>query len=199
MSLMDTIKGAREEAAESVSLITRKKDEAEGAAANEAQPRKQAYSRASAAGAKPTREVAGTVRNAAEAEPTKEEKKAKREAKRTEDDERFDAQQVVLKQQPGYKRLTRIWWVLLGVGFAFSLGSFLIVHYLQSNASSPMANTLAAASMVMMVAAYLFIIGAFILDFVKIRPMRNAARDTVSGASRKRLRRIIDEDANSKK
>jgi hypothetical protein len=199
MSLMDTIKGAREEAAESVSLITRKKDEAEGAAASEAQSRKQAYSRASAAGAKPTREVAGTVRNAAEAEPTKEEKKAKREAKRTEDDERFDAQQVVLKQQPGYKRLTRIWWVLLGVGFAFSLGSFLIVHYLQSNASSPMANTLAAASMVMMVAAYLFIIGAFILDFVKIRPMRNAARDTVSGASRKRLRRIIDEDANSKK
>ena len=199
MSLMDTIKGAREEAAESVSLITRKKDEAEGAAASGAQSRKQAYSRASAAGAKPTREVAGTVRNAAEAEPTKEEKKAKREAKRTEDDERFDAQQVVLKQQPGYKRLTRIWWVLLGVGFAFSLGSFLIVHYLQSNASSPMTNTLAAASMVMMVAAYLFIIGAFILDFVKIRPMRNAARDTVSGASRKRLRRIIDEDANSKK
>ena len=198
MSLMDTIKGAREEAAESGALITRKKD-AEGSSDAEAQPRKKAYARKTAAGAKPAREVAGTVRSAAEHEPTKEEKKANREAKRSEDDARYDAQQVVLKQQPGYKKLTRIWWVMLGVGFALSLGSFLIVHYLQSHADTEIANTLAAASMGMMVAAYVFIIGAFLLDIIKIRPLRNAARDTVAGASRRKLNRIIEEDAKSKK
>ena len=198
MSLMDTIKGAREEAAESGALITRKKD-AEDSAGNEAQPRKKAYARKTAAGAKPTREVAGTVRSAVDAEPTKEEKKASRAAKRDEQDARYDAQQVVLKQQPGYKKLTRIWWTMLGVGFALSLGSFLIVRYLQGHADAEIATTLAAASMGMMVAAYVFIIGAFILDIVKIRPMRNAARDTVAGASRRKLNRIIEEDAKSKK
>ena len=51
----------------------------------------------------------------------------------------------------------------------------------------------------MMVAAYVFIIGAFLLDIIKIRPLRNAARDSVAGASRRKLHRIIEEDANSKK
>ena len=198
MSLMDTIKGAREEAAESGSLITRKKDAAEEAADAEA-PRKQAYARKSAAGAKPTRELAGTVHAASDKELSKEEKKAARKAKQTEDDERFDAQQVVLKQQPNYKKYTRIWWICLGVGFALSLGSFLIVHFLQQGVDEAMANNMAIASMVMMVLAYVLIIGAFIFDLVKIRPMRNKASETVAGVGRRKLRRIIEEGEGSSK
>ncbi len=58
------------------------------------------------------------------------------------------------------------------------------------------------AQIALLVAAYAAIIVAFIFDFIKIRPIRNACRATASGMSDAKLDEVIArsmKDAKSKK
>ena len=83
---------------------------------------------------------------------------------------------------------------LLGGGMACSIVSFMIMRYMQSGQSS--SESMATVSVVFMVLAYALIIGAFIYDLVKVRPMRNEANDKLGGMSKKRLNQLIaDEEA----
>jgi len=201
MSLLDTIKGAREEAKEAGTLLSSNKDGADAKAASSeaAEPASTGFSRKSAARAKPTREAAGSVRVAgkkSESEMTKEERKAARAEKRREEDVIFDATQVALNQQEGYTKARRLWWGLMIAGIVCTVVSWGIMQYMQNSGNE--SSALMTLSIVLMVAAYLLIIFAFIYDFRKIRPMRRRAEELTSGMSQRRLRRMLEEDAASK-
>ena len=186
MSLLDTIKGAREEAQEAGTLLSSKKDEGTTAAAEGDAPSTSAgFSRRSTARAKPTREAAGSVRTSAksQAEMSKEEKKAAREAKRTEEDLLYEAKKAYLNKSDAYRFTQRVWF------------SFLIMRNMQSNGGT---ESMATASVVLMVLAYVLIIGAFIYDLIKVRPLRNEANEKLAGMSKKRLNQLIAEEEERK-
>ncbi|MBP3893651.1 MAG: hypothetical protein J6D34_06365 [Atopobiaceae bacterium] len=204
MSLLDTIKGAREEAKEAGTLPSAMREAAAAKAKQSeedvaSETTSTGFSRKSAARAKPTREAAGTVR-AVGAKPTsemsKEERKAARAEKRREEDVVYDTAQVILKQQPGYDKARKLWWGLMIAGILSTLASWGVMHYMQSTGTA--SEALAVLSVVLMVAAYVLIIVAFIYDFRKIRPMRNKANETTKGMSRRRMMKVLEEDAASK-
>ena len=126
MSLRDTIEGARSE----VSMPAAAKTEAEAAPA-----KKSGGARKSSANAKPAREKAASVRTISKdskkaaalrsqlpgAKKTKEQKeaeRAERRKRREEEDYRNQAFTLLLNQNPDYKKSDRLWWILLGIGFA---------------------------------------------------------------------------------
>ena len=197
MSLLDTIKAAREEAEEAGSLLTQTKKSDAGAkddAANE-EAVQTGFSKRSAARAKPAREAAGSVRttNAKDSSSmSKEERKAARDARRSEQDVAYDATQIVLDQQPGYKTARRISWGTMIVGMVFAIASFLIMQYMQRGGAA--SESLAALSIGLMVLAYVSIIGSFVYDYIKVRPMRRKAEETTSGMTQKRMKRMIAEN-----
>lgn len=201
MSLLDTIKAAREEAEEAGTLLTqsKKSDTSTKGETTEGEPAQTGFSKRSAARAKPTREAAGSVRTTSSKDTSsmsKEERKAARDARRSEQDVAYDATQIVLDQQPGYKKARRISWGTMIAGMVCAIGSFLVVQYMQrsGNGSGP----LAALSIALMVLAYVTIIASFIYDYVKVRPMRKKAEEATAGMSQKRMKRMIAEDKRRK-
>ena len=197
MSLLDTIKAAREEAEEAGSLLTQTKKSDAGVkdtTTNE-EAAQTGFSKRSAARAKPAREAAGSVRttNAKDSSSmSKEERKAARDARRSEQDVAYDATQIVLDQQPGYKTARRISWGTMIVGMVFAIASFLIMQYMQRGGAA--SESLAALSIGLMVLAYVSIIGSFVYDYIKVRPMRKKAEETTSGMTQKRMKRMIAEN-----
>jgi hypothetical protein len=197
MSLLDTIKAAREEAEEAGSLLTQTKKSDAGVkdtTTNE-EAAQTGFSKRSAARAKPAREAAGSVRttNAKDGSSmSKEERKAARDARRSEQDVAYDATQIVLDQQPGYKTARRISWGTMIVGMVFAIASFLIMQYMQRGGTA--SESLAALSIGLMVLAYVSIIGSFVYDYIKVRPMRKKAEETTSGMTQKRMKRMIAEN-----
>ena len=198
MSLLDTIKGAKEEAQEAGGLIaTGKKDASEksNAAEADASQSSSGFSRKSAARAKPRREAAGSVRVESSSKPesqmTKEEKKAARDKRRSEEDLIFDAKRAVLNQMPEYQRSQKIWWGLLIAGIVCTVVAWGVLQQINAN---NIGQGYGAATAITMVVAYVLVIGAFIFDIWKVRPMRKAADEQVSGMSKRRMQRVIEED-----
>ena len=198
MSLLDTIKGAKEEAQEAGGLIaTGKKDDSEKSNAAEAYASQSSsgFSRKSAARAKPRREAAASVRVESSSKPesqmTKEEKKAARDKRRSEEDLIFDAKRAVLNQMPEYQRSQKIWWGLLIAGIVCTVIAWGVLQQINAN---NIGQGYGAATAITMVVAYVLVIGAFIFDIWKVRPMRKAADEQVSGMSKRRMQRVIEED-----
>ena len=195
MSLIDTIKGAREEAEQAGSLIgNRKADEAAG---EKTTATSQSYARKTAANAKPVREKAGSIKTASsDGKMTKEEKKAAREKRRSDEDLAYDAKRAALDMMPGYQRTQRIWWGLLISGMVCTVIAWGALRGVSAeNAGN---SGIAIATSVMMVLAYVLVIGAFIYDIVKVRPMRNEADKKVSSMTKKRMQKVIDENEERK-
>lgn len=201
MSLIDTIRAAREEAQQNMAGLNgeARTEQEKTAPASEGAG---GFSRRSAARAKPRRERAGSVSVAsssaktAEKDMTKEERKARRAEQRRREDLAYDASQTVLKQQPGYERGRRIWWATMGGGLGCTFLSWGIMHYVQE--SGVQSEVLTSLSVVLMVVAYALIIGGFIYDFRKVRPMRQRADELVSGMTQKKMRKLVDEEAAKK-
>ena len=197
MSLLDTIKGAREEAQDAVSQRTIAKKDEENEAEEEAAQQKQAtqgFSKRSTARAKPTRKAAGTVRTTAKpkSEMTKEERKAERVKRRDEEDLAYDVKKTLLESDEAYRKTQRVWWVLLICGIALTLMSWGIMRYMQQN--NVQNTNLAGVSIGCMVFAYALVIGAFIYDMVKVRPMRQRADEKIMGMTKRRMQRVLDEE-----
>jgi hypothetical protein len=198
MSLLDTIKGAKEEAQEAGGLIaTGKKDASEksNAAEADASQSSSGFSRKSAARAKPRREAAGSVRVESSSKPesqmTKEEKKAARDKRRSEEDLIFDAKRAVLNQMPEYQRSQKIWWGLLIAGIVCTVVAWGVLQQINAN---NIGQGYGAVTAITMVVAYVLVIGAFIFDIWKVRPMRKAADEQVAGMSKRRMQRVIEEE-----
>ena len=202
MSLLDTIKAARQEAEEAGTLpgAGKGKDTAESEASTEAEVTTTSsatgFSRRSAARAKPTREAASTVHTKASAKDTskmtKEEKKAAQEERRRDEDLMIDAKRILLDQREDYRRSQRIWWGMLIGGVVLSVLSFVLMQSLQKTEAP--SQTVAMISAGSMVVAYILIIGAFIFDMWKIRPMRNEADERITSMSKKRMRQMVEAD-----
>ena len=214
MSLRSTIDAAREEAKEVAADRSVSKEKPEEKKAGD----KPAYDpmnlgKRTAANAKPVSEAGASVRTGSGkskaniATMSKEQKKAEKQRRREEEDIRTRAYDIALRSNPDYKRTERVWWVLLGIGFAMTILSLVMAYAFPAKASSTdsMQGILAIASLVL---AYVFIIGGFVYDLVKRRPYRKAAERKIQGMTDKKLaelfeadrqRRIADEEARAAK
>ena len=142
-------------------------------------------SRKSAASAKPARAAASSVRvvpasakaRRREAERgesleglSKEEKKARKQELRIKEDRMYSAANILMKNDAEYRSKRRIFWVLMAIGV---VAIFLVWFLLMGVLSSLPENVIGVLQIAGLVLAYGFVIGAFIFDMVKIRPIRN--------------------------
>ena len=192
MSLRDTIKGAAEEAQETVASVASKKSQKEsekgGGQTVKYAPRK------SAASAKPSREAAASVRissasgskSAKGGTPTtKEQKRAARQRERAHDDFRNRGFEILLRNDPEYHRVERIWWVILGVGFAATIVTFVLTTAFPE--ARNLGSGVGLVSAIALIIAYVFIFGSVIFSFVKLRPIRKRVERQVVGMTDKKL------------
>ncbi len=206
MSLMDTIKAARSEAEEAGTLPVGNKKAAGTTKATESSQSSasgnEGFSRRSTARAKPRRERAGSVHTEGASKPksemTKEEKKAKKEEDRQTQDLVLDTKSVILKQMPEYQRSQRIWWAMLIGGIVLTITSYLLSRVV-ANGGNDVTSSMAMVSVFCMVGAYVLVIGAFIYDLVKVRPLRNAANEKLTTMSKKRMQRFLKEEKEGAK
>ena len=160
--------------------------------------------RKSASSAKPARAAAGSVRvvpttakaKRAAAERgedlsnlSKEEKKARKAELRREEDRIYTASSQLMKEDPDYPRLRRIWWVLLAIGIAALIGTWVMLAVMGQEGMATSAGQ--TAQFALIIAAYAAIIIAFIFDFMKIRPIRNACREKAAGMTAAKLDEVI--------
>ncbi|MFZ2756612.1 MAG: hypothetical protein WAY93_07095, partial [Atopobiaceae bacterium] len=158
--------------------------------------------------AKPVREAAGTVRpvsaksSKSGSRPSssegmsKEEKRAAKEVERQEEDQISSATDVVLKANEEYRKRRRLWWVLIAAGLVMTLISALMMYVFSSDTTI---GTLGSQiSIVTLVLAYVGIIGAFVWELVRVRPLRNEAEKQVRGLTARKRQKIIDEDFREK-
>lgn len=160
--------------------------------------------RKSASSAKPARAAAGSVRvvpttakaKRAAAERgedlsnlSKEEKKARKAELRREEDRIYTASSQLMKEDPDYPRLRRIWWVLLAIGIAALIGTWVMLAVMGQEGMATSAGQ--TAQFALIIAAYAAIIIAFIFDFMKIRPIRNACREKAAGMTTAKLDEVI--------
>lgn len=205
MSLRDTINGAREEAAKANAPLAKdaSKDEADDS-------ERTGFSKRSVSRAKPAREAAAGVRvvsagssagkssasttGKTPVEMTKDEKKRARQERRTEQDRRTSASQIILHDTPGYKKSQKVWWGLLGAGFACTIVSWLIPNvYPKAVASSAALNVVL---LILLILAYGLIIAAFVYDWRVVRPMRKKAEATTNRMTNKKVTQVLRGEAN---
>ena len=207
MSLIDTIKGAREEAEASGLTFDRKKERDEEGDDIQAAPSSRGMARRSAARARPKREAAAGVRvvntgggksKARSSKPvsemTKEERKAERKVERELEDRRYTLTQAFINESEEYKRARKNWWKFLGTGIALVVVAFTLYGFV--NQAGENANpTIAIMSGVTIALSYVAIIGALVYDWVKIRPLRKKEEQRVASMSDKKVKNILDQKA----
>lgn len=138
---------------------------------------RQGKTRKSAASAKPTSKAASSVHEPAA--KSKKEKKAEQEARERKVRERrgvtgTNITEAELRQLPEYKTLRRWWWVCLIA--AIALTAFTWIYGAVSGSER--------VSLIPLIAAWVFIIIAFYIDFWKIRKLRNQLRYAGSDKSK---------------
>lgn len=164
---------------------------------------KPGYMRKSAASAKPARSAAGSVRvvpastkekrkQAERGESlaglSKEEKRARKQAERLQEDRLYAASNALMRQDEDYNRRRKFFWVLLALGMV----AIVIVWLMLGTTRGQEMQTIQIVGIVI---AYACILGAFIYDLVRIRPIRNAYRSKAEGLTDKRLNNLIEKDA----
>lgn len=132
--------------------------------------------RKSAAAMKPKAKAAASVRMQPK-EKTKQQKKAEQKAARAKQAERD--RQYSNPPTPEYKRLRKLWWVLLIVALAATFISFSLRDVIPE-----------VASYTIIAMAYACIIAALYLDWGKMRKMRNEYRAEMEGRKSKERRAI---------
>ena len=170
------------------------------AAADEKAEKKSGVARKSAASAKPAREAAQSVRvvpvkggKSAPAKPkTKEERKAARRAEREEEDRVATISNILMRKDQEYLKRRRVWWAGLVAGIVCTFASFGFMNAPGSSGRVELGTPAGNASVVALVLAYAFIIGSFIYDFVKIRPLRNSCMQKASGMSERKRQAVVD-------
>lgn len=156
--------------------------------------------RRSASSAKPARAAASSVRvvpasskdrraAAAKGEDlsnlSKEERKARKAELRKHDDLVYSVSDSILNANEEYKKRRKIWWALLIVAVIVVM---ILWVWMGTGISAALdTNTRSVLYIVILVAAYAVIIGAFVYDWLKIRPLRNEARSLAEGMSDKQL------------
>ena len=196
MSLMDTIKGARQEVDENGALdngiVGRIKRDGDSPQAN-ASSSSQKYTRRSASKAKPSRRQAEGVRvvssngkSKSKANKSKEEIKAERKHDREVDDLRYNVTQKILGEREEYQKGRKMWWKFLIVGVVLMVISIALYMYV-TNLGPGAPEWLGILGLFTMGAAYVVVIAGIIYDWRVIRPMRKDVDKYVQSMSEKRL------------
>lgn len=159
--------------------------------------------RKGASSAKPARAAAGSVRvvpasakarrKAAERGEnleglSKEEKRARKREERAREDRLYDASSVLLKADEDYNKYRKIFWAILGVGMAAIVVTWYVLLGGQQDHVGQSGNPL---EIVGIVVSYAAIIGAFVFDMVKIRPIRNYCRSKAEGMSERKIAEVL--------
>jgi hypothetical protein len=161
-------------------------------------PRSPGATRPSAGSAKPVSKAAASVR--VESKPkkatsararamqestmSKEERKAAKAKEREEENLVYTATTILTNGDAKYKKLKRVWWAMLIAAVVCTALSWV---------------TLSTGfggqwlSVVILVLAYVGIIGALIMDFTVVRKRRNVFRDRVNAMTKKQVERIVED------
>lgn len=200
MSLKDTIQGAREEAAGNRVSVPATEADNNGDEKPDA-----GFVRKSPSRAKPRREAAAGVRvvsgngkDKSTAGMSKEEKKAEKKRQREKEDRRYAVSQMLLEQDADYQQYHKVWWRILIVGFVMMVLS-MILYALVSSQGEYTSLPLAICALVTLVLAYTSVIIAFIYDWRKVRPIRQACDARASSMSEKRINKLLRERDNEGK
>ena len=210
MSLMDTIKGARQEVNESGVLengvaVKRKNRDQNDKQDATASGNAQGFTRRSASKARPSRQQAAGVRvvsssgkQKAKGNQTKEELKAERKHDREISDLRYNVSQKMLEQRDDYSKARKLWWKFLIGGVVLMVAS-VGIYMAVSNMGTSSPEWLALLGMVTMVGAYVVVIAGLVYDWRVIRPMRKETDAYVQSMSEKRLVTTINKDEDKGK
>ena len=123
---------------------------------------------------------------------SKEERRARKQELRMREDRIFTASDTLLKQDYDYRRYRKIWWGLLILGVVAIAVVWLSMSLLEGKLP---AETLSVVELVGIVISYAVIIGAFVFEFAKIRPLRNNYRSVAEGMSESKLNALIERGA----
>ena len=163
------------------------------------------FTRKSAGSAKPARAAASSVRvvpaSAKEKRKqvergesleglSREEKRARKRELRLQEDRIYTVSNVLMKDDPDYNKRRRVFWVLLVVAVIAAIGVWVVMLGLPEedlSVSQPM-------QIVGLIISYACIIGAFVYDLVRVRPLRNEARRRAEGMSEAKLIAVLEED-----
>ena len=205
MSLMDTIKGAREEvAAQNTSSDAAKRDDSSTQTNASSSSSSQGFTRRSAARSKPAREAAAGVRVVTKtgkpkkkAGLTKEEQKAERAREREVDDRRYSVREMMLENDPEFKRVNKVWHRLLIVGAVFVFIA-LTLYGLVKNAGDEGSPVMAAAALGTMLFAYVIMGIALIYNWRMVRPLRVDYDHRVASMSDKKLKATLERGSTKK-
>lgn len=148
------------------------------------------------ASAKPASKAGASVRTTSKPKPknakqramaemnmSKEEKKAARAKEREAENVAYTAIDILTRKDARYKKLRRIWWVLLVVAVIFT-----VLSWATASIKMPL-----AVNIVSLILAYAAIISALVMDFTVVRKCRNKHRDKVASMTRKQQERIVYE------
>lgn len=176
------------------------------AAAADEKPAKTGMARSGASQAKPAREAASSVRvvkvkkdkmtgGTTTQNMTKEEKKELKRKEREEEDQVISLSEKVTKNNPVYKKRRMIWWGMMAAGVVFVAISFAATYYGGEKYGNAYDFTkpIGVISMISLGLAYAGIIGAFVWDLAKLRPIRRETEEEISRMSQKRRVAILQE------
>ena len=165
-----------------------------------AQGNRTGMARKSASSAKPAREAAGSVRvvpasskaKRAQLErgedlskPSKEERKARKAEINRAEDRVYAVADQIMKENLDYRNYRRVWWMLMILGVVSIVIAWIVMSIGKGDSD------FAPLQLSLIVVAYASIIGAFIFDMAKIRPIRNAARAEAQGMSESRKDEVL--------
>lgn len=167
---------------------------------------KSGMARKSAASAKPARAAAASVRvvpasskakraQAARGESlaglSREEKRARKAEARRQEDRVYTATNLLLKQDYDYARNRKVWYAIMVAAVVLIVAAFVLISIVGENATGP----LRVAQYVVIGVAYAVMIGAFIWDFIKLRPIRNEVRAKAEGMTEGRINALLERGA----
>lgn len=197
MSLLDTIKQAKEEAIQAGTLPSPQQKKEKTPKNDKNAPERHGALRSSLTRAKPTREKAKGVTNSShKTQPSVLKPSAAREARRRERDERdrrYAVTRVLIAQNPEYSHYQNVLWLMLGAGLV-SIALSWLLNYLRPEAMSDLASPEGMLEVVLLVLAYVFVIAGFIYDLRKAKPLRRAAEERAASLSPKKMRELLLSD-----
>ena len=206
MSLRETIEGARREATEAGGLGRSKKDAPKDKPGTDEAEESHGFARRSVARAKPAREAARGVRvvsassvrsgkqapsGKSSSEMSKDERKRERRARRAREDLAAQAAQVLLQRNPEYRKGQRVWRITMGAGMILILISTGISAF-PGGRNLDYGTVAGFFAIVCLVLSYGAIIGGFIYEWRKMKPIRTAAGNLAASMTPKKVRQVIE-------
>ena len=204
MSFRDTLNGAREELNENRDAYKKSEETIEQDVQEE--PKSTGFEKKSVTRAKPAREAAAGVRvvtssgkvkkasgtSKPRSEMTKEEKRAQRQKERDAEDRRTMAAQALLKKDPIYQKWHGISMGMIVAGLVCTALSWVIAIAVPDS-QTDLTSFWGVMAIVMLVVAYIGVIGGFIMDWARLHKVRNMYNDRVRSLKEKQLNAIIEQ------